>query len=46
MYSLDYEPDQQTADKLQSIVDRYKCTEPNPKMIEAAKAAQKKLKNN
>lgn len=45
LYGLDFEPDQQTADKLQAIADHYKCTEPDAKKIEAAKMAQKKLKN-
>jgi len=44
LYGLDFEPDQQTADKLQAIANHYKCTEPDPKKIEAAKAAQEKLK--
>lgn len=46
LYGLDFEPDQQTADKLQAIANHYKCIEPDPKMIEAAKAAQEKFKNN
>lgn len=31
LYGLDFEPDQQTADKIQAIADHYKCTEPDPK---------------
>lgn len=45
LYGLDFEPDQQTADKIQAIADHYKCTEPDAKKIEAAKAAQEKIKN-
>lgn len=46
LYGFDFEPDQQTADKIKAIADHYKCTEPDPKKIEAAKAAQEKFKNN
>lgn len=46
LYGLDFEPDQQTADKIEAIANHYKCTEPDPKKIEAMKAAQEKLKNN
>ncbi|MCI9843365.1 hypothetical protein [Flavobacterium pectinovorum] len=45
LYGLDFEPDQQTADKIQAIANYYKCTEPDLKKIEAMKAAQEKLKN-
>lgn len=46
LYGLDFEPDQKTADQIEAIANHYKCTEQNLKKIEAAKAAQEKLKNN
>lgn len=45
LYGLDFEPDQQTADKIQAIANYYKCALPDPKMIEAAKASQRNYRN-
>ncbi|WDO12245.1 PQQ-binding-like beta-propeller repeat protein [Flavobacterium sp. WW92] len=49
LYGLDFEPDQQTADRLRVQAERqWEINNPkpvDPKKIEAAKAAQEKLKN-
>ena len=45
LYGLDFEPNQRTADEIEVKANHYKCIEPDPKMIEAAKAAQEKFKN-
>lgn len=45
LYGLDFEPNQRTADEIEARAKQNRCTEPDPKKIEAAKAAQEKLKN-
>ena len=45
LYALDFEPDQKTAYEIEAKAKQNICTEPDPKMIEAAKAAQEKNKN-
>lgn len=46
LYGLDFEPNQRTADEIEARAKQNVCTEPDPKKIEAARAAQEKFKNN
>ena len=47
LYKLDFEPDQKTADRLEFKAkmdfERHRCSEPDPKMVEAIKAAQEEF---
>lgn len=44
LYKLDFEPDQETADRIKAKADYYKCIIQDAKKNEAAKAAQEKYK--
>lgn len=50
LYKFDFEPDQQIADTIEAKAkmdeERFRCTQPDPKMIEAKKAAEEQFKNN
>lgn len=45
LYGLDFEPNQRIADEIEARAKQNRCPEPDPKKMEAAKAAQEKLKN-
>lgn len=44
LYGLDFEPDQKKAYEIEARAKQNICTEPDPKMIEAAKAVREKFK--
>lgn len=43
LYSLDFEPDQRTADMIEAKIKYYRCTVPDPKKIEAARIIKEGL---
>lgn len=46
LYALDFERDYKTSQMIKAKADYYKCTPPDPKKAEAAKAAQKEYNKN